>query len=150
MQNLLSCGYTNNHSPTMGLLDSPAHLLELREVDGILFCPGIGRLLCPLITPLINVHSKEEPVIYTKCIVLNHCSVILSCSHIRALPTPERENPFSLLWHPELVTIVTYSPFPGLPRQACLIYLHPQTQYNLIFPPSSLCSHIEYLHQHCS
>lgn len=73
--------YQLNHSPKMGLLGLPAHLLKLQEVDGILFCLEIGRLPCPLITPLINVHSKEKPVIYTKCIVLNRCSVLLYPAH---------------------------------------------------------------------
>lgn len=37
--------------------------------------------LCPVITPLINTHSKEELVIYTKYIVLNHCSLLLYPAH---------------------------------------------------------------------
>lgn len=73
--------YQLNHSQTVGLVGGfPQHFKKFQEVDGILFCPGIGRSLspCPVITLLINTHPTEELVIYTKCIVLNHFILLVN------------------------------------------------------------------------
>lgn len=111
----------------------------------------MGRPLspCPVITPSINTHSKEEQVIYTKCIILNHCS-LLSYPTCKFSKYPQSLKEKTHFLYYRVQSWPQWGPFPGLPRQASFIYSLSSNPLQPISPPSCLCFRTEHRHQCCS
>lgn len=111
----------------------------------------MGRPLspCPVITPLINTHSKEELVIYTKCIVLNHCS-LLPYPNRKSSKYPQCLKEKTHFLYDGVQSWPQWGPFPGLRRLASRIYSLSSNPLQPAFPPSRLCFLTERLHQYCS